>query len=148
VIEADVACLNRVSCNVLKGGYLHFVLAHGCKQVVRKLGSFPAWSFARVLNFATDFDFCMKLKVLGSGTLKLVTGSGWHYYAMTKYFDWLQPWSYSVVGLRLGARGKTKKGAPLMTSSYSANHDKHIWSSLRYGHQRIGYVPETTAWLT
>jgi len=25
-----------------------------------------------------------------------------------------------------GARGKTKKGAPLMTSSYSANRDKHF----------------------
>jgi len=29
-----------------------------------------------------------------------------------------------------GARGKTKKGAPLSTSSYSANRDKHIRSSL------------------
>jgi len=25
-----------------------------------------------------------------------------------------------------GDRGKTKKGAPLMTSSYSANRDKHF----------------------
>jgi len=25
-----------------------------------------------------------------------------------------------------GARGKTEKGAPLMTSSYSANRDKHF----------------------
>ena len=25
-----------------------------------------------------------------------------------------------------GARGKAKKGAPLMTSSYSANRDKHF----------------------
>jgi len=36
-----------------------------------------------------------------------------------------------------GARGKTTKGGPLMTSSYSANRDKHFWSSLRYGHRRI-----------
>jgi len=29
-----------------------------------------------------------------------------------------------------GARGKTKKGAPLLKSLYSANREKHIWSSL------------------
>jgi len=33
----------------------------------------------------------------------------------------------AVVGLRLGgARGKTTKGGPLMTSSYSPNRDKHF----------------------
>jgi len=31
-------------------------------------------------------------------------------------------------GFKAGAaRGKTKKGTPLMTSSYSANRDKHFW---------------------
>jgi len=30
-------------------------------------------------------------------------------------------------GFKVGrARGKTKKGAPLITSSYSANRDKHF----------------------
>jgi len=34
----------------------------------------------------------------------------------------------AVVGLGLGgARGKTKKGGPLMTSSYSANRDNNFW---------------------
>jgi len=50
-------------------------------------------------------------------------------------------WPVISGGFKVGeARGKTKKGDPLMMSSYSANRDKHIWSSLRY-------VPETTAWL-
>jgi len=43
----------------------------------------------------------------------------------------------TVMGLRLGGRGKTKKGAPLMTLSYSAKRDTHFRSSLRYGHRRI-----------
>jgi len=41
-----------------------------------------------------------------------------------------------VVGLRLGGRAKLT-GAPLMTSSWSANCDQHFWSSPRYGHRRI-----------
>jgi len=40
--------------------------------------------------------------------------------------------------LSWGAWGKTKMGAPLMMSSYSVIRDKHFWSSLRYGHRRIG----------
>ena len=43
----------------------------------------------------------------------------------------------AVVCLRLGGpEARLKKGA-VMTSSYSANRDKHFWSSLRYRHRRI-----------
>ena len=35
-----------------------------------------------------------------------------------------------------GPEARLKRG-PLMTSSYSANRDKHFWSSLRYSHRRI-----------
>ena len=45
-----------------------------------------------------------------------------------------------------GARGKTKKGAPLMTSSFSANRDKNF--DQVQDTTTEGYAPETTAWLT
>jgi len=35
-----------------------------------------------------------------------------------------------------GPEARVERG-PLMTSSYSANRDKHFWSSLGYGHSRI-----------
>ena len=42
-----------------------------------------------------------------------------------------------VVGLSLEGPEARQKGGPMMTSSYSANRDKHFRSSLRYGHRRI-----------
>ena len=42
------------------------------------------------------------------------------------------------MGLRLGGpEAKLESVAPRMTSSYSANRDKHFWSSLRYRYRRI-----------
>jgi len=46
-------------------------------------------------------------------------------------------WVQAVVGLRLGGAEARLKGGLLMTSSYSANCDKHFWPSLRYDHRRI-----------
>jgi len=40
-------------------------------------------------------------------------------------------------GFKVGGPRQDYKRGPLMTSSYSANRDKHFWSSLRYGHRRI-----------
>jgi len=39
-----------------------------------------------------------------------------------------------------GGPRQEQKGGPLVTSSYSANSDKHFWSGLRYGHPRIRFL--------
>ena len=45
--------------------------------------------------------------------------------AFAMHHKWDVP--YTVVGSRLGARGKTKKGGPLMTSSYLAIRHNNFW---------------------
>ena len=47
------------------------------------------------------------------------------------------PLKLALGGFKVGGPKARRKGAPLMTSSYSANRDKYIWSSLRHGRRRI-----------
>ena len=42
-------------------------------------------------------------------------------------------------GFKVGGPRQDYKVGPMLTPSYSANRDKHFWSSLRYGHRRIRF---------
>jgi len=64
-----------------------------------------------------------QVKAILAPAILLPSPNAWYGLAISQYEDKVIRSGGFKVGV---ARDKTKKGAPLMTSSYSANRDKHF----------------------